>query len=88
MARSYLEVAVQNGDQVIAYLELARLYESLDEPDKAKDIYKRGVEKAVTLQCGDTVPVNTQLKKTSRKPFLQDTNSTQGPSLAYSNESK
>jgi HemY protein len=88
MARSYLEVAVQNGDQIIAFLELARLYESLDEPDKAKDIYRLGVEKAVTLQCGNPVPVNKQLKKTSRKPFLQDGNSTQGTSLAYSNESK
>ena len=88
MARSYLEVAVQNDDQVVAFLELARLYDSLDEPDKAKDVYRRGVEKAVTLQCGNTPPASQQLKKTSRKPFQQDGNSTQGPSLAYSNESK
>lgn len=83
MARSYLEVAVQNGDQPEAFLELARLYESLGEKDAAHGIYKRGLEMAV--------PMKTVQKKIAKQNHAEETGpgiTAQEPSLAYSNESK
>jgi HemY protein len=83
MARSFLEVAVQNGDNDDAFLELARLHESLDETDSALKIYKRGLENSLNKQAQDlTLQQNPALE--SQHKELK----TQTPSLAYSNESK
>ena len=83
MARSFLEVAVQNGDNNEAFLELARLHESLDENDSALKIYKRGLENCLNNQSQDlTLQQNPRLE--SQGAELE----THAPSLAYSNESK
>lgn len=47
MARSYLEVAVNNADQPLAHRELAHLLDSLDEPVAAAEIYRQGLECAL-----------------------------------------
>ena len=83
MARSFLEVAVQNGDNNEAFLELARLLETLDEKESALVIYKRGLENLLNEQ--------SQHLNQQQNPGLesQDTKQeTHTPSLAYSNESK
>lgn len=83
MARSFLEVAVQNGDNNEAFLELARLLESLDENDSALKIYKRGLENSLNNQ--------SQNLTRQQNPHLEPQDKeleTHAPSLAYSNESK
>ena len=86
MARSYLEVAVQNGDSVDAFLELARLFESLEEPDAALDMYKRGLARSL-----DTLSTGSHARQADPGTVEDDTaaeENPQRPSLAYSNESK
>ena len=56
MARSFLEVAVQNGDNNEAFLELAHLLESLKEHDSALQIYKRGLEKSLSSKDQEPTP--------------------------------
>ncbi len=84
MARSFLEVAVQNGDNNEAFLELARLLESLDEKEAALVIYKRGLESILNDQSQHLT------QQQNPGPESQDTKQETHtpPSLAYSNESK
>ena len=100
MARSFLEVAVQNGDRDEAFLELARLLESLNETDAALQMYKRGLESNLgDHQQNYSVLAKSRLdlnKKTDelvtpRYDKIQEQDleqESQTPSLAYSNESK
>ncbi|MFQ5936992.1 MAG: heme biosynthesis protein HemY, partial [Acidiferrobacterales bacterium] len=47
-ARSYLESSAQRRPTAQTYRELAALMERLDEPDKALDYYRRGLETLVS----------------------------------------
>ncbi len=89
MARSYLELAVQNGDSHEAALELGWLYESLGETDAAISTYKTGLESSLGSHSQDfTVPTQTRIEAEDVNPDLDADNGIQSPSLAYSNESK
>jgi HemY protein len=104
MARSFLEIAVQNGDKEEANLELAWLLESLDEPEAALKTYRSGLEKSLNSgPKGFTVPSTASVEVYDGEDIIPDAVSiekkespqgegnnkdTQAPSLAYSNESK
>jgi HemY protein len=87
MARSYLEVAVQNGDEPGAFIELARLFESLDERDSAFAVYKRGLELSLDASSSTAGP-GTQSDTQTEDNIPTSEDAVQRPSLAYSNESK
>ncbi len=100
MARSFLEIGVQNEDNNEVYLELAWLLESLDEPELALKTYRNGLEKC--LGSGPKtflVPASSSIEVYDGEDIIPDAVSvekneqdkgqeTQSPSLAYSNESK
>ncbi|MGB5280819.1 MAG: heme biosynthesis HemY N-terminal domain-containing protein [Arenicellales bacterium] len=98
MARSFLEVAAQNGDSNDALLELAWLLESLNERDSALQYYKSGLENSLgNRQQGFSISANSRLdlksngeatKAPGAAQNLEPEQETQPPSLAYSNESK
>jgi len=89
MARSYLELAVQNGDSHEAALELGWLYESLGETDAAISSYKKGLESSLGSRVQDfTVPTQTHVEPESVPSETEVDEKAQSPSLAYSNESK
>ena len=98
MARSFFEVAVQNGDSNDAFLELAWLLESLNESDSALQFYKRGFESSLGKGKQDfSISAKSRLDLKSNdeeinaqgyKQSLEREQKTQPPSLAYSNESK
>lgn len=98
MARSFFEVAVQNGDSNDAFLELAWLLESLNESDSALQFYKRGLENSLGRGEQDlSISAKSRLDRKSNdeeinapgyKHKLDRQQETQPPSLAYSNESK
>jgi HemY protein len=100
MARSFLEICVQNEDNNEAYLELAWLLESLGEPEEAMKIYRSGLEKS--LSSGPKtfrVPSSSNIEVYDGEDIIPDAvlvekkendndKDAQAPSLAYSNESK
>ena len=93
MARSFFDVAVQNGDSNEAFLELAQLLESLKENDSALEIYKRGLEYSLgNCRANLAIPASSAEKVSTaqydQNQQLDTTQETQAPSLAYSNESK
>jgi len=93
MARSFFDVAVQNGDSNEAFLELAQLLESLKENDSALEIYRRGLEHSLgSRQANLAIPANSAEKVSTtqhdQNQQLETAQETQAPSLAYSNESK
>jgi len=92
MARSYLELAVRNGDSHEATLELGWLFESLGATDAAMHAYKTGLESSLGSRAQDfTVPVQSRIEPESVNQPGPDANFDQddpSPSLAYSNESK
>lgn len=92
LARSYLEVAVQNGDSNLAFLELARLFELLGEDKSALEIYKNGLQRSLDdVQQAIKIPAQQRPARLSGKAEESNTGGiedTQLPSLAYSNESK
>ena len=45
-ARSYLETAASASGDPAAYLELGRLLEQLDEPEQARECFRRGLERS------------------------------------------
>ena len=102
MARSFLEICVQNGDNNDAYLQLAWLLESLGETEEASKLFKQGLEKC--LNSGPksfTVASTANIEIYEGEDIIPDAvsveskennddkiSTTQTPSLAYSNESK
>lgn len=92
MARSYLELAVRNGDSHEAILELGWLFESLGATDAARHAYKTGLENSLGSRTQDfTVPVQSRIDPESVNqpgPDVDYNHETHSPSLAYSNESK
>ncbi len=92
MARSYLELAVQNGDSLEAVLELGWLFESLGETGAAIDAYKSGLESSLGSRAQDfTVPAQSRIEPESVNQLSPEgdvDHETHSPSLAYSNESK
>ena len=100
MARSFLEVAVQNGDSSQAFLELAWLLESLDESDAALQTYRLGLENSLSSGPQDfTIPPHSRLdlhsgEQEAAEPAFEQNHEpgleqeVHPPSLAYSNESK
>ncbi|MFW2438477.1 MAG: heme biosynthesis HemY N-terminal domain-containing protein [Arenicellales bacterium] len=92
MARSYLELAVRNGDSHEATLELGWLFESLGATDAAMHAYKTGLESSLGSRAQDfTVPVQSRIEPESVNqpgPDVDFDHDDSSPSLAYSNESK
>lgn len=92
MARSYLELAVRNGDSHQATLELGWLFESLGATDAARHAYKTGLENSLGSRAQDfTVPAQSRIEPESVSqpgPDVDFDQETHSPSLAYSNESK
>ena len=92
LARSYLEVAVQNADSNQAFLELARLFESLGEDESALETYKHGLQNSLhdRKQTFKIPAQQRPVRKTGKgdESEASDSKDTQLPSLAYSNESK
>lgn len=92
LARSYLEVAVQNGDSNQAFLELARLFESLGEDESALETYRNGLQNSLDdRQPTFKIPAQQRpVRKTGKgdESEASDSEDAQLPSLAYSNESK
>jgi HemY protein len=102
MARSFLEICVQNGDNNDAYLQLAWLLESLGETEEALKVFKQGLEKTLNSDPKSfTVPSSANVEIYEGEDIIPDavsiekkdnsenkTSATQTPSLAYSNESK
>jgi len=92
MARSYLELAVRNGDSHEAILELGWLFESLGATDAARHAYKTGLENSLGSRTQDfSVPLQSRIDPESVNqpgPDVDYNHETHSPSLAYSNESK
>lgn len=92
LARSYLEVAVQNADSNQAFLELARLFESLGEDESALETYKHGLQNSLhdRKQTFKIPAQQRPVRKTGKgdESEASDSKDAQLPSLAYSNESK
>ena len=92
MARSFLELAVRNGDSHQATLELGWLFESLGATDAARHAYKTGLENSIGSRAQDfSVPVQSRIEPGSVNqpgPENDFDHETHSPSLAYSNESK
>jgi hypothetical protein len=92
MARSYLELAVRNGDSHEAILELGWLFESLGATDAARHAYKTGLENSLGSRAQDfSVPVQSRIEPESVNqpgPDADFDHDDPSPSLAYSNESK
>ena len=87
MARSYLEVAVHNGDNAEAMLEMGWLLETLNEGEQARQMFRRGLEMTTGNTRDQSIPDQiTRINTTSDEPV--DTSVTHAPSLVYSNESK
>ena len=90
MARSYLELAVQNRDSHEAALELGWLLESLGETDAAIHTYKTALENSLNSRTQDfKVPAQSQIELETVNQAEPETDFDQAShSLAYSNESK
>jgi len=48
VARSYLEVAVNNADRPEPFLELGWLLDRLEQPSEARELYRRGLEMSLS----------------------------------------
>ncbi len=92
MARSYLELAVRNGDSHEAILELGWLFESLGATNTAIHTYKSGLESCLGSRTQDfTIPPQSRIEpKSVNQPGPEEDidHKTHSPPLAYSNESK
>lgn len=88
MARSYLEVAVHNGDSPQACLEMGWLLETLEERDKALEMYRCGLEMTTGSSRDQAIPDQITRVNTSSDDEDIDSSVTHAPSLVYSNESK
>ncbi|MEA1888561.1 MAG: heme biosynthesis HemY N-terminal domain-containing protein [Pseudomonadota bacterium] len=93
MARSYLELAVRNGDSHQATLELGWLLESLGATDTAMYTYRNGLESSLGSRAQDfTIPTQSRIEPESvNQPQVAEENFDHAPHsapLAYSNESK
>ncbi|MCK5359899.1 MAG: hypothetical protein KAJ95_04690, partial [Gammaproteobacteria bacterium] len=102
MARSFLQIGVQNGDNNDVFLELAWLLESLNEKEEALNVFKQGLEKCLSsdpkpfniassanvevYEGEDIIPDAVSVDK--KENGAKKTSNSQTPSLAYSNESK
>jgi HemY protein len=87
MARSYLDVAVHNGDSAEAFLEMGWLLETINESERAREMFRRGLELMTGHSRDESIPDQITRISTSSEDQLDDS-ITHAPSLVYSNESK